>query len=262
MLMRTSDGEAKVDFAKRNIKFQSEYYKIKNRTIHYVITGNDTLPTIVFIHGSPGSWDAFKRYLEDSALQRHYRMISIDRPGFGYSDFGDALNLNEQASLIGIILKHIQNGKPVCLVGHSLAGPLIMKLAANNAALPITNLVMLAGSVDPSEEKPETWRSTLDRTPLRYFIPGAMRPSNAELLLFKQDVYETSKDMQRVTCCVLIMHGDKDDFVPPGNALFAQKNLTHAKEVKLIWFKNERHFIPWTRFNDIRDALLQLNMSK
>lgn len=89
-----------------------------------------------------------------------------------------------------------------------------------------------------------------------------MRPSNAELLLFKQDVYEVPTDMQKVTCRVLIIHGDKDDFVPPRNALFAQKNLKHAKEVKLIWFKDERHFIPWTKFNEIRDALLQLNMSK
>lgn len=261
MRMRISDDEAKKDFDKQQITFKSEYYKLNNRTIHYVVTGNDTLPTLVFIHGSPGSWDAFKRYLEDSALQQHYRMISIDRPGFGYSDFGDAINLSQQSSLISAVLKHIQIGKPMCLVGHSLGGPLIMKLAANNPSLPITNLVMLAGSVNPAEEKPETWRSTLDRTPLRYFIPGAMRPSNAELLLFKQDVRSIPTDMQKVTARVLIFHGDKDDFVPPGNALFAQKNLTHAKEVKIVWFKDERHFIPWTKFNEIRDGLLELNFN-
>jgi pimeloyl-ACP methyl ester carboxylesterase len=127
--------------------------------------------------------------------------------------------------------------------------------------LPVTNLVILAGSVDPSEEKPESWRSTLDRTPLRYLIPGAMRPSNAELLFFKEDVEAIPGDLKKVTCRVLIMHGDKDTFVPPGNATFAQQNLTNAKEVKLVWFKDEKHFIPWTKFKDIRDALLQLNMN-
>jgi pimeloyl-ACP methyl ester carboxylesterase len=147
------------------------------------------------------------------------------------------------------------------LIGHSLGGPAIVKIAGEHHELPITNLVMLAGAVDPSEEKPESWRITLDRTPLRYFIPGAMRPSNAELLLFKQDVEDMPEDLKNVTCRVLIMHGDIDTFVPPGNALYAQKHLINAKDVKLVWFKGEKHFIPWTKFTDIRDALLQLNMN-
>ena len=88
-----------------------------------------------------------------------------------------------------------------------------------------------------------------------------MRPSNAELLLFKQDVDDMPKDLKNVTCRVLIMHGDIDTFVPPGNALYAQKNLTNAKDVKLVWFKGEKHFIPWTKFNDIRDALYQLQFN-
>ncbi len=261
MRMRISDTDAKAEFNKHAVSFKADYYKINKRTIHYVVTGKDELPTLVFIHGSPGSWNAYEEYLKDSALQQHYRMVSVDRPGFGYSDFGDAINLSAQALLLSEVLKKIQNGKPICLIGHSLGGPLIIKLAVQNPALPITNLVMLAGAVDPAEEKPESWRITLDRTPLRYLIPGAMRPSNAELLLFKQDVNDTPHDLQKVTCRVLIMHGEKDDFVPPGNAIFAQKNLTRAKEVKIVWFKDERHFIPWTKFKEIRDALLQLNMN-
>ncbi len=235
MRMRISDTDAIAEFNKHAVSFKTDYYKVNKRTIHYVITGNDELPTLVF--------------------------ISVDRPGFGYSDFGDAINLSAQALLLSEVLKKIQNGKPICLIGHSLGGPLIIKLAVQNPALPITNLVMLAGAVDPAEEKPESWGITLDRTPLRYLIPGAMRPSNAELLLFKQDVNDTPHDLQKVTCRVLIMHGEKDDFVPPGNAIFAQKNLTRAKEVKIVWFKDERHFIPWTKFKEIRDALLQLNMN-
>jgi len=260
MRMRTTDNAALEDFAKHNVPFNPQFYKIKNNTLHYVVTGSDTLPTLFFVHGSPGSWDAFAEYMKDSLLRMHYRMISVDRPGFGYSNFGEALNLDGQAVLLGELLKHIQNGKPICLIGHSLGGPMVVKLAADNKDLPITNLVILAGSVDPSEEKPENWRTTLDRTPLRYLIPGAMQPSNAELLLFKKDVEEMPEDLAHVTCRVLIMHGTVDDFVPPGNAIYAQKHLTNAKEIKIVWFEGQRHFIPWTKFPEIRDALLQLNL--
>ncbi len=259
--MRTSDSEAVADFSKHSVLLKPYYFKINNRIIHYVQVGSDSLPTLVFIHGSPGSWDAFEDYLLDSALRMHYRLISIDRPGFGYSDFGDVLNLQAQEVLLAATLQHIQNGKSICLIGHSLGGPMVIKLAAENPSLPITNVVMLAGSVDPAEEKPESWRSTLDHTPLRYLIPGAMRPSNAELLLFKQDVDELAKDFPNVKCRVLLMHGDVDDFVPPGNSIYAQKHLVNAKEVRIVWFKGQRHFIPWTEFTPIRDELLKLNMS-
>lgn len=262
MRFRTSDSDAQLDFAKHNVPFKAEYFKTGNTTIHYIVSGSDsTLPTLFFIHGSPGSWDAFDKYLQDSQLLKHYRMISIDRPGFGYSEFGNAQNLDDQAAEITKVLEHIQNGKPICLIGHSLGGPMVVKLASLNTTLPITNLVILAGSVDPAEEKPESWRVPLDRTPLRFLVPGAMRPSNAELLMFKQDVQEMPADLSKVTCRVLIMHGTVDDFVPPGNALYAQKHLTHAKDVQVVWFEGQRHFIPWEKFTDIRDALLQLNMN-
>ena len=149
----------------------------------------------------------------------------------------------------------------MALIGHSLGGPMVVKLAAENPELPITNLVVLAGSVDPAEEKPEAWRVPLDRTFLRYLIPGAMRPSNAELLLFKDDVYGLANDFPKVTCHVLIMHGDVDDFVPPGNAVYLKNHLTNAKDIKLVWFEGQRHFIPWTKFTDIRNELLSLKMN-
>lgn len=262
MKFRTSDSLAKSQFDEHNIPFKGQYYKTGKTTLHYVEAAKDsTLPTIFFVHGSPGSWDAFEKYLQDSALLQHYRLISVDRPGFGYSEFGKAQDLNTQAKEISALMHHLNNNSPVCLVGHSLGGPMVVMLAAENHDLPVTNLVILAGSVDPSEEKPEGWRTTLDRSPLRYLVPGAMRPSNAELLMFKQDVEQMPDVLAKITCKVLIMQGEKDTFVPPGNATYAQQHLTHAEEVRLVWFKDENHFIPWTKFNDIRDSLLTLDMS-
>lgn len=262
MQFRISDSDAAKEFNTETIPFKPVYFKLDGRTMHYVIAGNDdsTKSTIVFIHGSPGSWDAFKRYLLDKDLLQHYRLVSIDRPGFGYSDYGSALNFKAQGVLLSEALRHMQNGKPMALVGHSLGGPMVIKLAAENPTLPIQNIVVLAGSVDPAREELEKWRPVLDYSPLRYFIPGAMRPSNAELWMFKKDVYSLADDFPKVTCNVILMHGDSDQLVPPPNALYSKAHLTHAKTVKLIWFKGEDHFIPWTRFNDIKEQLLQLDM--
>lgn len=255
---RTTDEDAKKTFSNAGVAFKAEYLQVGDRTMHYVVAGADSLPTLVFIHGSPGSWDAFERYLLDYSLLRQYRMVSIDRPGFGYSNFGDALHFNDQAVLLSAVLQKINNGRPIALVGHSLGGPMVIKLAADNKALPITNIVVLAGSVDPKQETPEQWRGIIDKIPLRYFIPGAMRPSNDELKWFKKDVKNLEADFTNVNCNAIIMHGDSDQLVPPANALYSQANLTNAKSTQLIWFKGENHFIPWTQFNAIKQQLLQL----
>jgi pimeloyl-ACP methyl ester carboxylesterase len=258
MRFRVSDDEAISNFSKASVTLQTATATINNHRLHYVYCGADTLPTLVFIHGSPGSWNAFENYLKDSDLLKHYHMIAVDRPGFGYSDYGNAQHMDEQAKLIGALLHQLKITKPIFLVGHSLGGPLIVELAFNNPDL-INGIVMLAGSVDPAEEKTEGWRPVLSYSPLRYFIPGAMRPSNDELMYFKKDVYKIPPMLSQIKCRVYILHGDHDSLVPYENALFAKKNLTDAKSVELITLKDEDHFIPWTNYEDIKKVLLKLN---
>jgi pimeloyl-ACP methyl ester carboxylesterase len=73
------------------LELENRFFKIRmffdGHNLHYIETGNAQKPTLI-LHGSPGSWNAFKEYLQDTTLLKKYRMIAIDRPGFGYSDFG------------------------------------------------------------------------------------------------------------------------------------------------------------------------------
>ncbi len=59
MRFRTSDYKAKKEFEGRKYQPHFYTYKVGKRTIHYAECGNDSLPAVIFIHGSPGSWDAF-----------------------------------------------------------------------------------------------------------------------------------------------------------------------------------------------------------
>jgi len=258
MRFRVSDDEAIADFKKAGVTLQSNTVTINGHHLHYVYCGDDTLPVLVFIHGSPGSWSAFEKYLKDSTLLKHFHMVAIDRPGFGFSDYGEAERLDKQAKLIGSLLHQLKTDKPMFLIGHSLGGPLIVELAYNNPNL-IEGLVILAGSMNPKEENKEVWRGVLSYSPLRYLIPGAMRPSNDELMYFKKDVLKVPHMLSQIKCRVYILHGDHDSLVPYENALYAKKNLVNAKSVELITLKGEDHFIPWTNYDDIKKVLLRLN---
>lgn len=228
--------------------------------MHYVKTGGDDQPTLFFVHGSPGSWDAYKNYLKDTLLLQKYRMITIDRPGFGYSDFGKAENVETQAEIIMQFIKTIENKKPIVLIGHSMGGPVIVKMATLNSHL-YSHLVVLAGSVDPKAETPEVWRSVIKKTPMRYLIPGSLRPSNDELWWLKEDLIAMKPQLKNIACKVTIIHGTKDELVPYSNVAFMQKEFVNAKKVDVISKEEAGHFIPWEHYDQIRDVLFELEIT-
>lgn len=259
MKMRMSPSKTKSFFEETQTAFINEDFVISGHDIHYIQTGNDEKPTLFFVHGSPGSWDAFKEYLKDSLLLKKYRMIAIDRPGFGYSNFGQAEDLQTQSNRINAFLKTKDNRRPIILVGHSMGGPVIAKMATLSPDR-YKALVIIAGSIDPDAEKPENWRKVIKVKPIRYLIPGAMRPANDELWVLKQDLKALKPLLKNIKSEVTIIHGTKDQLVPYSNVAFIQKELVNAKSMDLISIKEANHFIPWTHFETIRDALLNLKL--
>jgi pimeloyl-ACP methyl ester carboxylesterase len=261
MTFSKSDQKARAQFKKKGLELKTASLKVNDRNIHYTKLGNDSLPTLIFIHGSPSSWTSFEDYMQDSALLFRYRMISVDRPGFGSSDFGEAVNLAEQSLLLLPILDAEKNGKPVFLAGHSLGGPLVVKMAADYPAA-IKGIMLISGSIDPALEPAEKWRNTADKFPFSLLLPGAFKPSNTELIYFKKDVYALANDFAKVTADVYLVHGEKDTWVPVGNIDYAKEKLTHANKVETLILKDGNHFIPWTRKKEIISALIAMRDSK
>jgi pimeloyl-ACP methyl ester carboxylesterase len=255
---RMTDKKAMVEFSKDTIPLQLKTATINSHSIHYAQTGADDKPTLLFIHGSPGSWISFKEYLKDKELRRRFRLISIDRPGFGNINYGDAISISAQATLIGPLIASLRNGKEMYVVGHSLGGPLTVKLAARYPEY-VSGIVLLAASVDPGEEKKELWRPVLKVFPLCLLLPGSFRPSNVELWAFKKDILTMPADLNSITCPVIIIQGMQDPLVPPGNAFFAQQHLINARTVNMITLQDANHFIPWTRYAQVKEALLSLH---
>jgi len=258
MRMRMTAKKTTEFFSQSNTSFTDATFKISEiHQIHYIETGDSTKPTLFFLHGSPGSWDAYKTYLSDLDLQKKYRLIAIDRPGFGYSDFGEAQDLETQAKLILPFILSKNNNQPITLIGHSMGGPVIVKLATKNPKL-FKNLVVLAGAVDPKAETPENWRPVLISKPIRYLIPGAFRPSNDELWWLKDDLKIMKPELYKITSNVIIIHGTKDPLVPYSNVAFMKKEFVNAKKIEIIPIENANHFIPWEHYEIIKKSLLNL----
>lgn len=257
MKFRISDSEAKRKFQSTGITLYTETIDANGFRLHYAKTGSDTLPTLFFVHGSPGSWMKFGKYLQDKELLKKFRIISVDRPGFGYSEFGDVKNLQEQSDIITVLLKKIQNGKPIYAIGRSYGGPIIAKLAVGNPGM-FSGLVLIASAMDPAAEKAEKWRLVLYKTPLKYFVPGAWRPSNQELWYLKKELVSLSAELSAITCPVFILHGDKDGLVPVSNAEFSRKMLVNAKSVSVTIISGANHFVSDNQYGLVKSILMRL----
>jgi pimeloyl-ACP methyl ester carboxylesterase len=258
MRNRWSDGKAYSVFKNKNVPLQLLDTTINNHRIHYAVCGDTSLPTLVIIHGSPGSWMNYMHYMWDTSMRKKFRIIAIDRPGFGYSDFGKAQNLQTQADLILPIIEKLKTTKPLYLMGHSLGGPLVVQLAANNPTL-INKLIIVAGAIDVAQEKKENWRHLMNVKPFYWLLPGAFGPSNTELLYLKKDLITLQPAFKKITCDVLFIHGDKDTWVPIENIAYGMRMMTNASAIKSDTIKNADHQIPWKNEARLKEILLALN---
>jgi pimeloyl-ACP methyl ester carboxylesterase len=255
--MRWSDNKAYRVFKNKKVPLDIHDTLIEDRHIHYAVSGPDTLPSLVFIHGSPGSWFHYMMFMWDEDLRKKFRIISFDRPGFGHSDFGEAMHLQDQCRLLLPVLQRLKTEQPMFLCGHSYGGPVAAKLAADAPNL-FKTVIIASGSVDPALEKKETWRHVMDKKPLYWFLPGAFQPSNTELLYLKEDLKPLAGDLDKITTSVVFIHGDKDTWVPIENVAYAKKMMVNASSVRVDTIKGAGHNFPWNRQKEFKKILLAL----
>lgn len=257
MKNRWSDKKACRVFEQKNIPLRIFDTIIDKHHVHYAVSGSDSLPTLIFIHGSPGSWMNYMKYMWDEDMRKKFRIVAIDRPGFGFSDFGKAMHLQQQAEMIMPVLLRLKNDQPLYIAGHSYGGPLAVKLAADNPSL-FESIVIIAGALDVSMEAKETWRKIMNVKPFYWGLPGAFGPSNSELLYLKKDLVPLQEDFKKVTCKVIFVHGDKDTWVPINNVGYGTKMMTNAAYIISDTIKNADHQIPWKNRDELKSILLGL----
>src|SRR5688572_16822791 len=255
---RMSPKEVDAYFKEKNVSATQHSYKVGFRELHYVKAGDPAKPLVLFLHGSPGSLSAFIDFLTDSALLAHGLLITTDRPGFGYSNFGNGEpSLEKQCEILKPILEEYKMNRPIILVGHSLAGALIIRMAAQYPDL-IDGLIMVAGSVDPDLEPNEVWfRAPLATPFLSWLLPNSFRASNEEIYHLKPELQRMIPLWEKVKCPVTIIQGTKDVLVPAENATFAKKMLVNAP-VEMVLVEDMNHFVPWSHPHFIQEAALKM----
>ncbi|MEO6285793.1 MAG: alpha/beta hydrolase [Dyadobacter sp.] len=253
---RKTDQEIAEYFKDSPVKPSLRTIEADGRKIHYAEIGDDSLPLVVFVHGSPGSWTAFIDFFKDSTLYNHAHLISVDRLGFGKSGLGKVEpSMHMQALAVAAVIKANGLSSKAILVGHSLGGPVIARVAMDFPAQ-VSTLILVAGSIDPDLEKKEWFRPIIGSFPMRYLIPVDLDVSNHEIRPLKGELIQMLPFWKSIRIPVTVIQGEVDDLVPPGNAAFAKKMLVNVP-VSVQMIPEMNHFIPWRRPDLIRSAVLE-----
>jgi len=255
---RKSDKQIKAYLAERGQEATTHTYKHGKRKMHYIqVCEEKGKPLVLFMHGSPGAADAYLDYLADPRLSEKATLVSVDRPGFGRSGFGKTeTSLEEQAAAIFPIIQKVKPSKTI-LVGHSYGGPLAARIAIDYSAL-IAGIVLVAPSIDPELEPPTWWRSILNIWGIRWLVPKALRVCNQEILPLESELKAMLPGWKKIKAKSIIIQGEKDKLVPPGNADFAKKMLTESEDVEIMMIEGGNHFILWSEIELVTQAILRL----
>ena len=125
--------------------------EVDGERFHYVEEGKG--PPLVMIHGLRGS-SRNLTYALSGQLREHFRVITLDRPGSGYSTRhkGTAADLPAQARQVAAFMRALGLEKPLVL-GHSLGGAISLALALDHPEA-VSGLVLVAPLTHPQPTLP------------------------------------------------------------------------------------------------------------
>jgi pimeloyl-ACP methyl ester carboxylesterase len=211
-------------------------------------------PLLVLVHGTPGAAQGWADYL--LAPPEGMQVLAIDRPGFGDSGPDEAVpGLAEQAAAVWAALPaDLPSDRPLVLLGHSLGGPVVARVAADHPER-VQALVLLAAALDPALESIHPLQRVGAWPVVRHWLPRAIRNANAELMALAPELQDLAYRLPAIRARVVIVHGTADDLVPVASVPYAQRMLSGAACVHTMLLPGQDHFLPWNAPDAVRAAV-------
>lgn len=232
------------------------YDSISNYSIRYVYSSKSpNKPNLFLVHGAPGSSSAFIDYVSDSTMYEKFNVVSIDRPGYGYSNYGTYSSIVEQANVLSDLVQNFSNSNQNYLVGHSFGGPIVAKAAIELGNM-VRGTIMIAPALDPENEK-MFWFSKLGYWgSTKWLTSKALRVASKEKVLHSQELKDLQNSWALLNTPILHIHGTKDKIVPYVNVSFSKTHFK-PKVLSLSTWEGEGHLIPFKERDKVQNEIIE-----
>ena len=243
----------------RKVNQTPKIYRVnfEGKSVRYISDKpfDKSLPTIIFVHGAPGSSDNFYKHLQDTTLQKKANLVSVDRLGYGYSDFGNAeVSIVKQAKMIDFIAQKYKQNK-IILVGWSYGGPIIAKMTVENNNY--AHLIMIAPAVSAKDEKHFWFGNVAKWKATKWMVPKVFVVAEDEKLAHEKELTKMESDWQKITTPITYYHGMNDGLVPYDNMAYLRTKVDPAI-LKYVTLDKGTHFIVFKEYDLIRKEMLDV----
>ncbi|WP_080238820.1 alpha/beta fold hydrolase [Spirosoma rigui] len=264
---RQSDEQLVNEFRDQRIRPSIHRYRVADpsgesepRTIRFMETnapGDSALPVVLFVHGAPSSLSFFNAFFKDTALLSRARLVAVDRPGYGYSDFGWVeRSIVRQAKFLQPLIDRYRKAPFLMVVGSSYGGSVSARLAMNNPDR-VNHVVFVSSALGPGLERTYPISYFADSPLVRWGVPTLLRLANDEKLAHRKALEAILPDWYRIKANITMLHGQRDELVYPTNVSFARKQLVNAR-VKQFLLPENRHDIVFNKRQYMTDILLNI----
>ena len=256
---RKSDDELNKFFTENHIPGKIGYYVTHGRRLRYVSIGRDSLPTLLFIHGSPASMSLYRGRFSDTTILKTFRILAVDRPGYGYSGFGDPEpSIQKQSEMIRSLMDSVYKVKhPVVVVGGSFGAPIACRLAMDHPEL-VDGLVITGPAIGPGREKVFWFTSLIETPAIRWFIPRMFKSANTEKIHHREELEKMLPYWKNIRVPVMYLQGAKDNLIDTSNASFARQQLVNAPYLNIYFFPNRYHYLAQYEWPTIKDRIMKV----
>ncbi|MBX2845057.1 MAG: alpha/beta hydrolase [Saprospiraceae bacterium] len=214
-------------------------------------------PTVVFIHGSPGSSQDFRLFFQDPELA-NFHLISVNRLGYGKEDYGqNVVDLKQQAEAIAQVLSQLPEDRQVIWVGHSYGGAPAAMCAALNPEQ-TAGLILAAAPMDPEHEHMFWFNPLFNSKPVRFFMPKMINMASDEKMTHEVELRKVESYWAKITCPITVLQGDKDFLSPMENLVYAQKMYENSAQLITRELEDQDHFFPFSGKQVLKETILDM----
>jgi pimeloyl-ACP methyl ester carboxylesterase len=255
-----SDEQIAKHYANRPAKPQLKYMNYKNFHIHHAVVGDSTKPLLLIIHGAPGAWYSSMKLLDDPDLQKNFRLVSVDRVGFGKSNYGvSEPSIQAHVRYIEKIVKEYNKDDKIYLMGSSYGAPIAASFTMQHPDL-VKELYLVSPVIDPATEK-MFWFSYVGKLGfVSMMVPGELNVAGDEKFAHRRQLRRLKSHWDEITCKTYVFMGEKDNLASLANLDFARKKLVNAKNPEFYLLSNTSHTIIYQRPDLLISLLLKRNL--
>ena len=225
-------GQTQVDYGSNG----GAYLEVADTKIYYEVYGEGS--PVLLLHGGMGSISNFNKVIPD--LSKHFKLIAIDSPSHGRSYSIDSLSYNILAKYVVKIVDKLKLDK-FDIVGYS-DGAIIGLLATHMIPEKVGKIVFGAGALGPGISSPEGLKmlqsispETLPKGFSDYYKKRSPNPDHWEKFVYDskemwlQDIWIPNEVLPEIKSKVLVLFGDRDQFIPLDHSLSIHHNLPKSE---------------------------------